>query len=148
VAVTGVQTCALPILYASNLARVADPFEVSGLSIPRWTAIDVLHWFEFSGGFDLRRLGQPRALSWSTQSRRRARQDHARRGIDALRLRRTLRHMGPARYRRARTSLFSRLRFTRTSNRYDDRGLLNSIHRWASGVLRAHAAVLFYNRHG
>ena len=57
-------------------------------------------------------------------------------------------YVGAARCRRSRARLFSRLRLAGASHCYDDRRLPDSLHRWTRGVLRAFAALLFYDRHG
>ena len=63
-----------------NFACLAGAVEVFGDSTPRRSAAHFLHRLEPGGGIDFRRLGKPRALSWPTQSRRCAGEDHARRG--------------------------------------------------------------------
>ena len=65
--------CTRPI---SRASLILSKFLVTALHAV--LLLDVLHRFEFAGWLDLRRLGQPGALSWSTQSRRCAREDHAR----------------------------------------------------------------------
>ena len=56
-------------VYASDFACLARAFEVYGNSASRRSVANVLHWFELDSRLDLRRLGQSRSLSWSTQSR-------------------------------------------------------------------------------
>src|SRR6185503_20434476 len=59
-------------LYTAHFAGIVRTFEVSRDGTTHLSPAGFLYWLQFTGWFDLRGLGEPRTLSGSTESRRRA----------------------------------------------------------------------------